>query len=92
MKNYSRPVVEVMPEMAEGVYTDTSGDVTTDGSVESGSTTTTHPKKCRHGRTEANRGSDTCQHCSISGGVLTTGPSGIGKEDYKGCVDSMPEK
>lgn len=78
MKNYNKPVVEVMPELAEGVYLDQSGDK--------------HPEKCRFGRSEANAGADACQFCSLSGGTQSTGPEGTGKDAYTVCPDNMPEK
>lgn len=46
---------------------------------------------CRFGRTEANSGADTCQSCSYSGGT-SSNVANVYKEDYKGCIDNMPEK
>lgn len=85
MKAYERPMVEVLDETSEGVYT-ISGDVAQEEQEEK--------VKCRFGRSEANAGSDTCQACSASGGLRANELDGesLFKEDFKGCIDGMPLK
>lgn len=48
------------------------------------------PRVCRFGRKEANPGADVCQSCSKSNG--TSSNEKAYKQDYKGCVDNMPQK
>ncbi len=85
MKKYTRPVLEMEPDMAEGVYLASGDTVKPDG----------EKKHCRFGRTEANPGSDTCQTCSVTGGATDTTPEGqesYRRDDFKGCPDNMPIK
>lgn len=79
MKNYTKPVASVLEETTEGIYM-ASGDKEND-----------EKKTCRFGRKEASATVDTCQSCSISGGV-TPDRKHTYKGDYTGCVDGMPEK
>ena len=51
---YERANIEIVPELAEGVFL-ASGAQEAVG-------------ECRYGRTEFNKGSDTCQCCSATGG------------------------
>lgn len=79
MKKYTRPVLEMEPDMAEGVYL-ASGDTV---------------KQCRFGRDAANPGSDKCQTCSVTKGATDTTPAGqesYRREDFTTCPDNMPIK
>ncbi len=88
MKNYEKPVVEVLQETNEGVYA-ASGSV-----EENDNNNETQKAKCRFGRTEANPGSDTCQACSFSNGLRDVELDGesLFRDDFKGCVDGFPVK
>ncbi len=77
MKDYEKPVAVRQGDLAEGIYL-ASGDK--------------EDKVCRFGRKEANPGSDVCQACSQSGGLVSKSESGAFKSDFKGCVDNMPVK
>ncbi|MGN0408626.1 MAG: hypothetical protein ACI4EJ_10220 [Bacteroides sp.] len=79
MKEYNKPVVEVVDEKAEGVFA-ASGDNEREGG----------DVVCRYGRKQASDGIDTCQACSATDGRESTGS--YYKKDYKGCPDGMPEK
>jgi len=80
MKMYEKPIAQTLEEFTEGVYL-ASGD---SGDKE-------EKKPCRFGRYEASATVDKCQSCSATGG-LTADKKGTYVEDYKGCVDNMPEK
>lgn len=84
MKTYEKPVADVLTETSEGVYA-ASGDNSDD------KTPKPTPKKCRFGRVEASAGSDVCQSCSATGGT-TPDKKGTYRDDYKGCIEGMPEK
>jgi len=79
MKMYEKPVAQALEEFSEGVY------------LASGEKDKEEKKKCRFGRTEASATIDKCQSCSVTGG-LTPDKKGTYVEDYKGCIDNMPEK
>ena len=77
MKLYEKPVITIMNDTAEGVYT-ASGDED-------------HPDVCRFGRNQANSGADTCQSCSYSNG-MDANIKHLYESNYTGCPDKMPEK
>ncbi len=80
MKIYESPEAVRADSVTEGVYM-ASGDA--------------EEKVCRFGRNEANPGSDTCQNCSVSGGVRSEklpGQESPRREDFTVCVDGMPMK
>lgn len=80
MKDYEKPVAVRQGDLAEGIY------------LASGDTENKEDRVCRFGRKEANPGSDTCQACSQSGGLVSKSEDGAFKADFKGCVDDMPVK
>ena len=76
MKKYVKPEVAVLSDANEGIFA-ASGSET--GSV-----------KCRFGREEASAGSDVCQSCCKTNGMLATAQAY--RSDYTSCIDQMPEK
>lgn len=88
MKEYKRPVIEVLEETSEGVYAASGDNAGNEQNNEE------QKARCRFGRTEANPGSDTCQACSFSGGLRGVELDGesLFRSDFSGCVDGLPIK
>lgn len=88
MKEYRRPVIEVLEELGEGVYAASGDNIGDEDNKEE------QKERCRFGRTEANPGSDTCQACSFSGGLRGVELDGesLFRSDFNGCVDGKPVK
>jgi hypothetical protein len=93
MKNYEKPILEVTDSRTEGVYAASGGNTADNtGTDTDKNSNSTEKKRCHFGRTEANPGADICQACSKSGGISQKLLEGSFREDYKGCIDNMPEK
>jgi hypothetical protein len=92
MKLYEKPVVEVIDDVAEVVCADGSNEIVGIGPTDT-TEATTAKLVCRFGRTEASKGSDLCQVCSMTEGTSNNVQQYPAyQRDYKGCPDSMPEK
>lgn len=90
MKDYRKPVVEVLDESCEGVYAASGSLADNNNELNNG----TERQVCRFGRREANPGSDTCQACSYSNGLRDTELDGesLFRNDFTGCPDGFPVK
>lgn len=82
MRKYTKPMLEISSEIAEGVY------------LASGNQQQETKVTCKYGRNEANRGADQCQVCSATGGQRSEPLPGerYYRDDYKGCPEKLPEK
>lgn len=83
MKSYEKPVITKIEGMSESIYM-ASGAPEEDEAAEK--------VKCRFGRTEANPGSDICQACCKSGGLLSKVEGGSFQSDFTECIEGLPIK
>ncbi len=79
MKSYEKPIVTKLEGTSESIY------------MASGAPEDETKKKCRFGRTEANPGSDTCQACCQSGGLLDKVDHTYA-HDFTECIEGLPVK
>ncbi len=82
MKSYEKPIVTKLEGKSESIY------------MASGASEDEAEEKvvCRFGRSNANPGSDTCQACCKSGGLLNKVEGGTFRNDFTECIEGLPLK